>query len=65
MKVSIKKSSDMKIPQDIAENLPMPSSNHLLASPGENARFRKPRDSFAVMKRRNLKHTVGLTIPQK
>lgn len=66
MKVNIKKASDKAVPEVNQDgNLP-PNLPNFLATPGQGlARHKKPRDSFAVMRMRNQKHAIGITIPEK
>ena len=63
MKVNIKKASDKTIPQAAGGLSPTPGG--FLDTPGANSRHKKPRDSFAVMRMRNQKHPIGITLPEK
>lgn len=63
MKVNIKKASDKLIPE-VHNQVSSLNPGGLLGAPDANSRHKKPRDSFAVMRMRNQKHTVGITLPE-
>lgn len=63
MKLSVKKPSNDHVPQE--ENQGATLGAGFLGAPGQLPRHKKPRDSFAVMRTRDQKHTVGVTLPAK
>jgi len=65
MKVSIIKTSDKRLPPNPEPETVPASTGNLLGTPTQGGKFKKPRDSFVVMRQRNQKHTVGITITQK
>jgi len=65
--INVNKVSDKPTPAEPQkiDSMQLPVSEGFLATPGQLSRHKKPRDSFAVMRIRSKKHTVGITIPTK
>ena len=64
MKVNVKRASDKRVPEE-NDRPNTPNTTNFLATPSQGQKNRKPRDSFAVMRIRSHKHSVGITIPKK